>query len=175
MKAKYVDFPRDWQIVLLAAVLFFLCIEACTTTKHLQQDQTKVETQVKATEEIKTNTGADTKTQTRITAETDIIEKCDTTLSVWPVTDGKKADKPVDIKVQFERTTHRNEFTDQSQEKKEQGNTTVVKKEQLNQKSDVQHMDKTVERTGLPWWAIAILVIAILIGVAVLLWRLKVF
>jgi len=181
MKSPNDHFPKDWQLILFAAVVFFLAMQACTTTKQVHQERIIEETKAKVNEETKASTQAETNTKTRTTSETETTENCDSLLWVSVPTgiSSKSGHDSTYIKVavpiKFNRTIKRKEFTDQDQQKKEQGNSNILRKEQLHQKSDLLRKDKTVERTGLPWWAIAILVLAVLIGVAVLLWRLKVF
>ena len=168
-------FPQDWQIITFAAIVFFLALHGCTTTKQLHQVTSTEQTQAKTTEETETTNEAETKTNTKTTAETVINETCDTTIQLWPVIDGKKASQPVDVMVKFNRTINRKEFIDQDQQKNEQGTQNIDRKEILDQKSEVILKDKAVERTGLPWWVIGIVSLILLAGVAVLLWRMKVF
>ena len=168
------NFPQNWQIIILVAVILFLTIQSCSTAKQVHQETTKVESQVKTTETDTKSVTGETNTLTKINAVTDITESCDTTLSVWPIIDGVKADQPVPVTIKFDRTTHRTEFTDQKQEKKETGISSVVKKDQITQKSEMTKKDKIVERTGFPWWGWVILILVVLTGVAVTLWRMKI-
>ena len=170
MKSKH---PQDWQIILFGAIMFFLCLQSCTTTKNVQKSEVKTESESKSTEEAKSTAQIETNTQTK--AETVTNEQCDTNIWVMVPVSATKKDTiiKVQIPVKFQRIIKRIEASDQN--KKEQNSAQVNKNDQLHQKSYEQRMDKTVERTGLPWWAIAILTIFILIGVAELLWRLKVF
>ena len=166
-------FPKDWQIILFAAVMFFLAMQACTTSKELHLERTKEETQVTVAEETKAVATTETKTDTKTTAETEVKETFDTVIRIWPVVDGKVADKPVDVPIKGERIIHRKEFTNQQQQKKEHSGTEISRQEQVNEKSEIALRDKTVERTGLPWWAIALLLFAIVAGVVIGIWRYK--
>ena len=64
---------------------------------------------------------------------------------------------------------------DQKQQRKEQEKTTLTRKEQINQKSDVLKKDREVTRTGMPGWIVGIVVVAVLVGVAILVRRMKWF
>ena len=154
-------------------ILMFFFMSGCSTTKGIHQEQSKQEIKSEVLEQTNTDAQAETNTNTKTTSETQITEDCDTT--VWITLNTGIDASPIPVKVFFKKTTNHKEYQEQDQQKKEQGTSNVLKKEQLHQKSDVLLKDKTVERTGLPWWAIAILILAIVIGVAVLLWRLKVF
>ena len=173
MKTINNHFPKDWQIILFAAAMFFLAMQACTTTKQVHQEREKEETWAKINEERKAVETTETKTDIKTTAETEVKETFDTVVRVWPVLDGKVADKPVDVPVKGERTIHRKEFINQQQEKKEHSGIEISRHEQVKQKSDIALKDKNVERTGLPWWASALLLFAIVAGVAIGIWRFK--
>jgi nucleotide-binding universal stress UspA family protein len=167
------NFPQDWQLFLFAAIMFFLCLQGCSTSKQVTTDRTEEEIKVKANEEAETDTEAQTKTETKVTSKGKITEKFDTVIKVWPVVDGKKADIPVDVNVQGERTTEWEEYAEQKQEKNEQEKAKIVKKKQEAKKSDIRHKDKTVERTGLPWWGIVIIIMAIIAIVAGIVWKIR--
>lgn len=158
------SFPQDWQIIALAAILFILCLQSCKTTKQVSREQVKQETEVKTTVEAKATTEAVTKTETKAKIVTDIVEHFDTTVKVYPVIDGKVAEKPVDVPVKGKRTTHREEDIVQNQDKKEQGAQQVKQNEDSKGKSDSSTVHKDVKRTAFPWW---IIVIAAAIGAAV--------
>ncbi len=179
MKESNGVFPKDWQLILFAAIIFFLILQSCSTTKQIHQERTREEIQAKSAEETKTNTQAETNTSTKTTSETVTTEDCDTTVKAWITIDipnGKKDTMiKVSVPVKFTRQIKRTEFQQQDQQKKDQGNTNIARNEQLSSKTDKALKDKTVERTGLPGWCIAIIILLILAGVAVLLWRLKVF
>ena len=168
-------FPKDWQIIMFAAVLFFLALQACTTTKQLHSVATTEQIKANSTEETKTNTGAETNTQTKITAETDITEKCDTLVPVRYVVNGELAAEPVYVPIKFVRTTHRKEYTEQTQEKKEETAVTVTSKKQVAIKNDAVLKDRAVTRSGITWWMIAIAILAILEGIAVYIFKKKLF
>lgn len=167
------NFPKDWQIIIFAAILFFMAMQGCTTSKQTQQVSAKEEFITKIIEEIKSNHQAETITETKTTSETQITEDCDTT--VWITVPGEESAQPIPVTVKFKRTTNHKEFQEQDQKKKESGTTNIDRKEQLSQTSVKVIKDKTVERTGLPGWSIWIIVLLILAAMAVLLWRLKVF
>ena len=156
-------------------MILFLIFFGCTTTKQVQQERIRVETTAKSTEETKSVTEAQTDTKTKTTSETETTEMVDTTVKVWVVVPGTDTRQPVDVNVKINRTIHRKDFTDSDQKKNESGNTNIIKKDQLTQKSDVQTKDKTVERIGFPWWAYLLIILFILAAVAILLWRMKVF
>ena len=170
------NFPKDWQLAILAALLFFLCLQACTTTKVVHQVKTTEVIKAKTFQEENKSLESNTNTDTKTIAETLITEQCDTAVMVW-VTIGDTGSRVTKIlvPVKFKRITEKKEFINQQQQKKEQGSTTIVKKDQITQKTDVIIKDKTVERSGLPWWVIAIIVVFIVAAVAVLLYRRKVF
>ncbi len=152
---------------------FLMIMSGCTTTRQVNQKSASEQLQVQATQITKVVTASETNTGTKTTAETLIKETFDTVVRVWPVVDGKLSDKPVDVPVKGERTIHRKEFTDLQQVKKEQGGTTVNRKEQLDQKSESVNKDKAVTRSGLPWWVIATFAFVIFSGLALLIWRFK--
>lgn len=174
-------FPRDWQIILFAAIIFFLALQSCKTTKNVHQVKSNQEIKSATEEKVETSSQAETITKTLATAETQTTEECDTMVWIWApmVSDSgtvtTETYEKIAVPIRFKRTTTRKEFTQGEEKKKESQSTTAARKEQLTQKSETVLKDKTVERTGLPGWAIAIIIIFILAGVAVLLWRLKVF
>jgi hypothetical protein len=159
----------------------FLLLSGCSTSKNLHQEKSKVEINSTIAEEIKTNKEIQTNTSTKTTSETQTTEQCDSLIlvSVAVPNEYSKTDSTVYtqilVPIKFNRTIIRKEFKEQQQEQKEKGSTNAARKEQLSQKSETVLKDKIVERTGLPGWAIAIILAFILAGVAVLLWRLKVF
>jgi Flp pilus assembly protein TadB len=170
------DFPKDWQIIIFAAILFFLALQACTTTKQVNQVKQTEETKLKSSEETKTTVQSETKTKTIATAETVTVEECDTAVMVWVMAgDTNPIIKQILVPVKFKRTINKTEVINQQQENKQQEAAVVTKKEQLNTKTELTAKDKTVERTGLPWWGIAIIVVFILAAIAILLYRRKVF
>lgn len=170
------NFPKDWQLVILAALLFLLCLQACTTTKDLHQLKTTEQIITKSFQEENKSLESKTNTDTKTTAETFITEECDTAVSVWVTNcDTGSRGTRVLIPVKFKRITSKKEFTNQQVQKREQGNTTIVKKDQIDQKTELITRDKTVERTVFPWWVIAIIVVFILATVAVLIYRKKGF
>lgn len=156
---------------MIVITIMVLLLSGCTTTKQVHQERVIEETQAKATEERLTSSASETKIETKATAETDIKETFDTVVHIWPVVGGKIADEPVDIVIKGERTIHRKEDTNQQHQNKELGNTTVNRKEQVNQKSDALLKDKNIQRTALPWWAIALFILAVVISVGVFIWR----
>jgi len=173
------NFPQDWQIIFFAAIMFFLCLQGCKTTKEMTQVKATEETKIKATEESKSTAETETKTDTRTTAETNTVEECDTSVSVWVnLSDTESVIQEVRqilVPVKFKRTINKKEFTNQLQEKKEQVTAVSDKKDIVSSKTNLQVKEKTVERTGLPWWGIGLIILILLAGVAVLLWRMKVF
>ena len=182
MKAKRIDIGAILKCSAGAVLLMilFLMFFGCTTTKQVQQERIRQETTVKSSEEIKSSIEAQTDTKTKTTSKTEINEKCDSLVYVWvPVKDPKAGPdtvyEKVAVPIKFNRTIVRTEFQEQDQQKKEKENINVLKKDQLNQKSDVQTKEKTVERIGFPWWAYLLIIVVILAAVAILLWRMKVF
>jgi hypothetical protein len=165
-------FPKDWQIILIAAALFFLAMQACTTTKQVHQERIKEETQVTVAEETKVVATSETKTDTRTTAETEVKETFDTVIRIWPVVDGKVADKPVDIPIKGERTIYRKEFVTQKQKKQESGTILATHGEMIMANIDHQKFERNVEKVRFPGWFV-IIIIGAIIGVVVLIWRLK--
>lgn len=160
---------------LAIAMLILLANTSCSTTRQVRKEEMKSETKLETSSDSSSHTEATTTTNTKVQAETVKTEECDTTVMVQPVINGSPVGDPVAVVIRKKATTTRKEYTEQQQERKEQGKTTVGKKGQLYQKTDIATRDKTVERTGLPWWAIGMIVMAIVVGAAVLLWRLKVF
>ena len=172
------NFPKDWQLILLAAIMFFLCLQACTTTRKVQLKQTKEETKSTVSTETKTDLQAETNTKTLVTSETVITEDCDTNITVWvKVKDSTMATtfEEIRVPIKVRKTTHSKVFSDQDQQKKESGNTAINRNEQLNKNSSVSIKNKDVERTIFPWWATAIIVAGVLGALALLLRKLKVF
>ncbi len=167
-------FPKDWQLILFAAIIFFLAMQSCTTTRQVHQELAKEESLVKVSEETKANMATEIKTEINTTAETEVNESFDTVVRIWPVVDGKVSEKPVDVLVKGERTIHRKEFSNQQQQRNEQSNIEVSLNDQRNQKSEVVLKQKTVERTPLPWWGILIIFVFILFAIiAFLIKRVK--
>jgi hypothetical protein len=169
-------FPKDWQIILFAMIMFFLCLQACTTSKNVQREQTKQETESKSSEAVKTNTDAQTQTTSQIFTETNIVEECDTIIEVSiPIV--KKLDSTfvihdtiikAKVPVSFTRTTNRKENRQVQEEKKEQTQVSAEKKEQVSQKSETAMVNKQIERAGFPWWAVAMgVILVIVVAVAV--------
>ena len=164
-----------YRIIATVLIVVMLILANCTTTKKIHQEQSREETQVASMETSDANTAAETNTETKTLSEIEIVEAFDTVVRVWPVIDGKVSDKPVDIPIRGERTIHRKDYSDQKQQRKEQEKTTLTRKEQINQKSDVLKKDREVTRTGMPGWIIGIVVVAVLVGVAILMRRMKWF
>ena len=174
LKSELGGFLR-YLIIATVLIVVMLILANCTTTKKIHQELTREETQVASVETSDANTAAETNTETKTLSETEIVEAFDTVVRVWPIIEGKVSDKPVDIPIRGERTIHRKDYSDQKQQKKEQEQTTLIRKEQINQKSEVLKKDREVIRTGMPIWIIGIVVVAVLIGVAILVKRMKWF
>ena len=164
-----------YRIIATVLIVVMLILANCTTTKKIHQELSREESQATSVETSDAKTAAETNTETKTLSETEIIEVFDTVVRVWPVIDGKVSDKPVDIPIRGERTIHRKDYSDQKQQRKEQEKTTLTRKEQINQKSDVLKKDREVTRTGMPGWIIGIVVVAVLVGVAILMRRMKWF
>jgi cobalamin biosynthesis Mg chelatase CobN len=169
------SFPKDWHIILFGAIMFFLIMQACTTAKEISQVKITGETDYKVKENTNASSQAQTNTKTKKVIETETTEDCDTTVNVWVDVPGTNTKEQVPVNVKVRKTTTRKEFTDQDQQKKESGTTSVDRKEQRKANNTQIAKEKTVERTGLSFWSISIIVLLILAGAAALLWRLKVF
>ena len=174
LKSKLGGFLR-YLIIATVLIVVMLILANCTTTKKIHQELSREETQATSIEAIDANKLAETNTETKTLSETEITEGFDTVVRVWPVLDGRVSDKPVDIPIRGERTIHRKDYSDQKQQKKEQEQTTLTRKEQINQKSEVLKKDREVTRTGMPRWIVLIVVVAVLVGVAILVKRMKWF
>ncbi|MEI6436776.1 MAG: hypothetical protein WCP32_18275 [Bacteroidota bacterium] len=172
LKSKMGGFLR-YLIIATVLIVVMLILANCTTTKEIHQEQSKQQTQATSAETSEVNTASETNTETKTLSETEIVEAFDTVVRVWPVIDGKVSDKPVDIPIRGERTIHRKDYSDQKQQRKEQEQTTLSRKEQNNQKSEVLKKDREVTRTGMVGWIIGIVVVAVLVGVAILMRRMK--
>jgi cytoskeletal protein RodZ len=83
--------------------------------------------------------------------------------------------KEKDVRVRGKRTSERTEMTQQNQTKQETSQSVSEKKAQLSKQTDAEKISKQVSRSGIPAWLIVMAVLAVIVGVAVLLWRMKVF
>lgn len=83
--------------------------------------------------------------------------------------------KEQNITIKAKRITERHEVSAQQQSKSENSGTSLTRKDQLSKQSDTEKKDKDVTRTGFPAWLIIAIIFAVIVGVAVLLWRMKVF
>lgn len=174
LKSKTGGFLR-YLVIATALIALMLILANCKTTKEIHQQLSKEQIQATSVETAQANKAAETNTETKTLSETDIIEGFDTVVRIWPVVDGKVSDKPVDIAIRGERKIHRKDFSDQKQQKKEQGNSTLTRSEQLNKKSEVLKKDREVTKTGMTGWIIGIVVVVVLVGVAVFVRRMKWF
>ena len=174
LKSELGGFLR-YLIIATVLIVMMLILANCTTTKKIHQELSKQQTEATSAETSDVHTAAETNTETKTLSETDITEGFDTVVRVWPVIDGKVSEKPVDIPIRGERTIHRKDYSDQKQQRKEQEQTTLTRKEQINQKSEILKKDREVTRTGMPGWIVGIVVVAVLIGVAILVKRMKWF
>lgn len=95
--------------------------------------------------------------------------------SVMKVIRSQATSKAQDIPVTGKRTIDRNEIIDQTQQKNETSGSSVIRKDQISKQYDSEIVNKEVTRSGLPAWLIILFVIAAIVGVAILLWRLKLF
>lgn len=169
---------KDWQIILVAAILFLLCLESCKTTKNVQKSVEHSEAVTVTEEKASVNTETVTDIATKANVEMQIIEEVDTCLTVpvpvYSEDSSRVSYVPAQVRVKFKKLTNRKEFTEQSEKKKENSQADIGKKELQKTGTEAKRFKKDVERTGTPWlWPV--LLIVILIAIAVLLWRLKVF
>ncbi len=175
---SYDHFPKDWLLAIFAAIMFFLCLQACTTSKQINQVKAKEEININSSEETKATTQSETNTNVTATAETVTTEECDTTVSVWVMindTVSGSGIKQIIVPIKIKRTIIKKEVIKQQQKKNDQVTAVNTKTEQLKSKTELNTKDKTVERTGFPWWVYGIIAVFILAAVAVLLYRRKVF
>ena len=180
MKSK--TFPKDWQIILFAIILFFLAMQSCKTIKDIHRSETRTDSLVKKSEQVHSESQAQTNTNTKITSENQIQEDCDTNVNVMvPVVIRDSAGiskteyQSVLVPVKFHRTINQKQYTEQNEQKKESGST-VSSKNELNHTQTTRIVkDKSVERFSMPWWMWALIISGVIAAIIFILWRFKFF
>lgn len=83
--------------------------------------------------------------------------------------------KPQDIRAQGTRIRQETRQVDEKQKKQESDKISIKTKDQEHRESVSLDKNKTVKRTGLPAWLIIMIILGVVVAIAVMVWRLKLF
>lgn len=165
--AYYIDLFY-WFIVFVCLVFI---LASCKTTRETQKQEFKEEVKQENKVETKASAQAETKTETNIASETQIEEDCDTNVTIYAVIDGVQAD-PVVVPIKIHRTIRNKQFTNQTEQKKEEGTLQQSQTSRLEKETASASSDRKVERTRFPGWLVIVIIVAIA-GIVFLIWRRK--
>jgi len=162
-----------WFVVVCIIILALGSLQGCKTTKEISKEASKEEVKQEQVDESTSEVKVETNTATKETSETFTEESFDTLVSVQvPAAGGGTT--TIKVPVTGHRKTHRKEFSDQKQEKKEKQVATSNSASSLEKKSEGQTIKRNVKRTIKPLQVLLPVGFAIAV-LAVLIWRLKLF
>lgn len=171
MKKHSIDI--HFLLLVLIIILMMTFVSGCSISRKVNKQTQEVTTEKTTDETIKTVSDITTQTGEQIAATTNIIENCDTVVTVQVIPTGDQRldeylkSNPLRIPVKFNRVTSKQEYTKRQETKEENIKIDQSKKQQessqvITEKKDVDQKS----RPSLVFWAIGgIVVLSIAFGI----------
>ena len=162
-------------LLLIIIIILMTFISGCSVSRKVNKDRTEISTQKVVEESVKTVSDITTQTGERVSSITNIVENCDTIITVQtlltgnPQLDEYLKSNPLKVPVKFNRTTNKQEYTSRQQNKNENISVDQAKNSKENIQSVVEK--KKVDQKTTPsivFWGIGLLALA---GIAFLWYK----